>query len=81
MALLSTRELAEQCEKCEYLAKHKSYKYSILPYLAAFVLPVDGDASALGPGGEHLGERGESGELLQVYSMIVSLEHLLFLGF
>ena len=73
MALLSTRELAEQCEKCEYLAKHISYKYPILSYLAAFVLPVDGDAAALGPGGEHLGERGESGELLQVDLMIVSL--------
>ena len=64
------------------MAKHKSYDYPIvLPYLAAFVLPVDGYAAALGPGGEHLGERGESGELLQVDSMIVSLEHLLFLGF
>ena len=39
-------------------------------YLAAFVLPVDGDAAALGPGGENFGERGESGELLEVDSML-----------
>ena len=56
---------AKQCEKCEHLAKNTCY-----PALAAFVLPVDGYAAALGPGGEHLGERGESGELLQVHSML-----------
>ena len=44
------------------------------------VLPVDGHAAVLGPGGEHLGQRGKSGELLEMVSIQMASKPLYFLS-